>query len=203
MSPAPAPGWSAFWGLYETGEWEADTKAWLQNLQPGDLFVDIGAWIGPVTMWALEREATVIAIEPDPIAATMLHVNAPDAEIWEAAVTLRDEFTHLEVHSGDSTSCLAPQGHRVQGLTLATILEGRVPKMLKMDVEGYETTLAPAIVPWLAQNDVALQISLHGEILPRELFDDYAYVDWPEGTWGEVWAYNDFAKFTPKSSKCR
>lgn len=195
----PAPGWGDFWGKWEDGSWEPDTKAWIQQLNPGDLFVDIGAWIGPVTLWALERGAYVIAIEPDPKAQFHLFNNlslsqgqrtAKQLEIWPGAVTINGGPAKIDRISGDSQTHIADVGTPIESWTLEHILGARIPKLLKMDVEGYETELAPAIMPFLGKHKVPVQISLHGNILERYLFKDYEYVDWPDQAWGEVRAYN-------------
>jgi hypothetical protein len=59
--------WS-YWDLFCDGRWEAATlKAIDDNLPEGGLLFDVGAWIGPMTLWsAKNRRARVISLEPDP-----------------------------------------------------------------------------------------------------------------------------------------
>lgn len=40
-------------------------QAWRALLRPGDLFIDVGAYVGVYTLWAAELGAAVIAVEPD------------------------------------------------------------------------------------------------------------------------------------------
>lgn len=201
-----------FWHVWRSGEWEPDTKAWLASvLEPGDLFVDAGAWIGPVSLWALELGAYVIAIEPDPVACVELRRVLADgeadhsAEIWPVAVVAEEGEEAWLAPSpraggamGDSMSVTCavselPDARRVPSRTLPEILYGRVPVACKIDVEGYETRLAPVVVPWLVERNCAVQISCHGRLpdLGLEGVDAFDTVFVPDPRWGEF-------RLTPK-----
>jgi FkbM family methyltransferase len=179
-------GWDTFWRLHASGAWEPHTRALIQRLQPGDVFVDIGAWIGPVTLWALERGAHVIAIEPDPIAADELRRRAPAAEIWEGALDTRIGHARIASNArdggqlGDSMSRLSTDGVIVvQTWTLQDVLGDRAPALVKIDVEGHEAELLPTVAPWLAERGVPLQVSFHGVRPARAWFAGYSAVRWP------------------------
>jgi FkbM family methyltransferase len=47
----------------------------LSRLRKGDLFIDIGAWIGWTTLAAAAHGATVMAFEPDPASRAQLKSN--------------------------------------------------------------------------------------------------------------------------------
>jgi len=64
----PRSVWSEFWERFDQGLWEPRTLQKLSALRDGDLFVDIGAWIGPTTLAAAVNGARVLAFEPDPVA---------------------------------------------------------------------------------------------------------------------------------------
>ncbi len=179
--------WQKFWELWRSGGWEPDTKALLaRTLEPGDLFLDIGAWIGPVTLWALECGANVIAIEPDPVALPELSRQvAPYAdrvEIWAGALALERGCLQLAPKTGygDSMSRVAESGVEVQCWTLPEILGDRRPKLAVMDIEGYEMTLLPEVAPYLASLGCALQVALHTDVPPREWFAGYRDVYLPK-----------------------
>jgi FkbM family methyltransferase len=190
-------GWPEFWDLWATDRWEVATHNVLREvLTPGDIFLDIGAWIGPVTIWAHQLGARVIAVEPDPVAyeelRTVVPRKPPFVEAWPGALTIDGGTVRLapnpkpEGAFGDSMSRIADEGIKVVSWTLEQILNGRVPKLMKMDVEGYEVTLMPAIIDWLTEHNVALHISCHGEVLDRQLFAGYREVRMPEHTWGDI-----------------
>src|SRR2546421_326795 len=68
----------------------AEMRAWQRLLRPGTLFVDARANIGIYTLWALQRGADVIAVEPVPEAVLHLRrnlaLNGVHAEILTAAL---------------------------------------------------------------------------------------------------------------------
>jgi FkbM family methyltransferase len=190
---SPQELFERFWELYESGDWEPQTRALIEEvLQPGDLFVDIGAWIGPVTLWALECGARVIAVEPDPMALPELRRCVPDSvEVWEGAVAVQSGTAGLrpnhDLDLGKSVSRLvADGGIQVRTWTLAEILGDRVPSLVKVDIEGYEMELLPAILPDLAAAEVSIQVALHGVLPEYDWFSGYRDVAIPEDPYGIV-----------------
>ena len=187
-------GWDAFWDLWDSGLWEPDTHRLIKDtLEPGDLFLDVGAWIGPTTMWALEAGAAVIAVEPDPIAGAYLSSYLLVlADLWLGALTVDGGEVVLAPNPkdggffGDSMSRIGEIGIPVESWTLDQILGDRVPKMVKIDVEGYEVELMPSIAPRLAEMGCVVQVSCHGEILDRSLFNGWSEVTMPIDPWGDV-----------------
>jgi len=72
-----------FWARVASGGWEPRTFDWFEQLiDPERVVLDIGAWIGPTTLFAATRARRVFAVEPDPIASHSL----------EQHVTLNPEF---------------------------------------------------------------------------------------------------------------
>lgn len=200
-------GWPEFWGLWSDGRWEVATRELLREiLTPGDIFLDVGAWIGPVSLWADKFGAQVIAVEPDPVAFAELQFRIgglPGVELWPGALTVNggpvclapnpkpegafgDSMSRIHDDSGVVLNACPEHGQMVRSWTLAQIMDTRVPDFMKMDVEGYEVTLVPAIIDWLTDHKVALQISCHGEVLDRKLFAGYREVRMPEHTWGDI-----------------
>lgn len=185
-----------FWREYESKGWEAATRRFVERiLKPGDLFVDVGAWIGPVTLWALEQGARVVAVEPDPVALVELTRRVPEeVEIWEGAVAREAGTAWLKpnfgLELGKSVSRLSAEGEvRVRTWTLQEVLGERVPALVKVDVEGYEKELLPAIAPFLAGLGVPLQAELHGVSAEAEWFDGYDNVQMPDDLEGAVRAW--------------
>lgn len=175
--------WKSFWDLYRRDGWEPETQALVRaTLKPGDLFVDIGAWIGPVTLWALDCGAEVIAIEPDPVALEELHRRVPaEVEIHECALSTERGTTRLAAATayGDSMSKVSRDGIQVSCLTLPEILSGRHPAMVTMDIEGYELTILPEVAPYLASLGTTLMVALHTALPDPAWFSDFSRVDMP------------------------
>ena len=177
--------WAKFWQFYERGAWEPETQALVRSvLKPGDLFVDIGAWIGPVTLWALDCGAEVIAIEPDPVALDELYRRMPpEVEIWDCALGIDPGLALLSLTTayGDSMSKIGSKiGLPVKMSTLPEILDGRWPKMATMDIEGYELTILPEVAPYLASLGTTLMVALHTALPDPAWFKDYSRVDMPK-----------------------
>jgi FkbM family methyltransferase len=122
--------------------------AWKRALEPGSLFVDVGANVGLYTIWCIESGAEVIALEPSRIARerllSNLKLNGYRAEVVPAALgetegTLRltselDNQNHLLL-SGDSDGV---ESEVVTVLTLDELAGDRTIDGLKVDVEGAE-----------------------------------------------------------------
>lgn len=73
---------------------EPDTIAWIDSMQPGETFVDIGANIGIYTIYAAKRGLNVIAFEPEAqnyaLLCRSIMVNELDAAAY--CIGLSDEF---------------------------------------------------------------------------------------------------------------
>lgn len=175
--------WAEFWRRYDAGRWEPETRELLrQTLHSGDLFVDIGAWIGPVTLWALECGAEVIAIEPDPVAAKELRRNVGEkVEIWEGAVAPERGKVRIAPRGdlGNSMTRVSESGYLVEAWPLSDILGDRVPALVKVDIEGYETELLPTLAPFLARLRASLAVALHDAMPDPEWFAGFEMVEMP------------------------
>jgi FkbM family methyltransferase len=123
----------------------------LHALRPGDLFVDVGANVGAYTVLAAGGAgAHVLAIEPIP--ATFGHlidnihlnglekmVQVENVGVWAVPGTLRfstgfDCTNHVVTEAESSLPYL-----EVRVETLDALLGARLPALIKIDVEGFET----------------------------------------------------------------
>lgn len=189
--------WAQFWDQFEAGSWEPQTTALFDDiLRPGKLLVDFGAWIGPTALWAANRGARVIAIEPDPVAREALEDNiaANDfdelVDVVAGAISTQTGSAHL-YHApvgefGDARSRLTARGITVRTWTLPDLLaeKGISPEdvsLVKMDVEGLETMLCPTLGPWLAEHGISAMIELHGGYPEPQWFADFGVVRYPAG----------------------
>ncbi|MGD9752995.1 MAG: FkbM family methyltransferase [Acidimicrobiia bacterium] len=78
-----------FWTLFADGGFEPETLAVLgAELGPGDALLDIGAWIGPMTLAAAAAGAAVVAVEADPVAVAALTANVAANPELAPAVTV-------------------------------------------------------------------------------------------------------------------
>ena len=120
----------------------------LHFLRPDDLFIDIGANIGSYTVLASGVVgARSWAVEPDPSTVERLarnvEVNGIDDKVVVYPFALGDREGDVAFTIGlDTVNRVAAAGEpgtrMVRQRTLDALTEGVEPKMIKMDVEGYE-----------------------------------------------------------------
>lgn len=176
-----------FWAKVEAGLWEPETLAAIRTLlaAPGrapGFFLDIGAWIGATALFAAAEGARVRALEADPAALEQLRANlavnpALAARIEVLPNALAPQTGSLRMGArrkpGDSMSSLlladeSEQTWDVEAITPAQVaasLPHGIELLVKLDIEGGEYALLPAMGPLLARADRGMILSFH----PRAL----------------------------------
>ena len=143
-----------------------EMQAWKRALEPGSLFVDVGANVGLYTIWCIEAGAEVIAVEPSRTArerlTSNLELNDYSAEIVPAALgetegtlqltTELDNQNHL-VLSGNSDEAATEE---VPVLTLDGLVGDRTVDGLKVDVEGAELLVLKGAERLLSERRIKL-----------------------------------------------
>lgn len=142
-------GFQALSGNYYFGVAEPDAMPFvLHVLRADDLFIDIGANGGAYTVLASgEKKAHTVAIEAAPDTFIGLNKNIrlnnldTMVEAWNVAIS--DKNGYLPFTTGDhATNRVSfddrPDIVQVEAKTLDTILNGRIPTILKLDIEGHE-----------------------------------------------------------------
>lgn len=133
--------------IAECGVWEEGVADAVEKyVEPGMLFLDMGAHIGFFSCLAAQRGAKVIAVEPHPAHFHVLLRNTIGLAVEPHNVALwgHDGFADMEmVDVGNSgSSWMTPQPRttsvRVPCRTLDTVLAGRQPDVIKSDIEGAE-----------------------------------------------------------------
>lgn len=168
----------AFWGpLWERG-WEQETLDVVDAfVKPGTTFVDVGAWIGPISMWAARLGAKVVAAEPDPVARELLERNCRQngylVKILPVCVSDEDGRAGLEEQHGlGSSMTRTVEGTEIEAVTLQTLFAREVSgkcSLVKMDVEGHEAKILPKAGPFLAERGIPLYVSMHQPWWPVSL----------------------------------
>jgi FkbM family methyltransferase len=163
--------WS-YWDLFCDGRWEPKTLDLIDALLPrGGLMFDIGAWIGPMSLWAAKnRDAEVLALEPDPEAYKQLVANVKANELEHQVICLNQALSadgkpaRLAMQNpGDSCSSLTQTGQssiEVNTITFDELLDYGTPDLIKMDIEGGESLVIPDGMK-LSKLTMPIIISLH------------------------------------------
>lgn len=101
-----------FWTHVDSGQWESSTlNVITKNLKKGDVYIDIGAWIGPTVLAAASTGCTVHAYEPDPVAFAELSANVAANKtdnITLNNVALFDRHGEMSFGSGRATLWATP-----------------------------------------------------------------------------------------------
>ena len=174
---------AAFWDRVTAGDWEPDSFRVLDRmLLPGCTFVDVGAWIGPLTLYAATVAGCCHAFEPDPVARAALEANlrlnpalARRVVVHAEAVAARPGPVRLgnitSERGGDSMSSLlfagADTGWEVPSVTLSEVLTmvATTPAsplgLVKIDIEGSEVEVLEAALEMIEDQHPPLFLSVH------------------------------------------
>jgi FkbM family methyltransferase len=177
-----------FWAKVEAGRWEQSAFAFLDRwLDENTAFLDCGAWVGPMSLYAAFRARRVVAVEADPAALDQLRRNLTANPELAGKITVVPKALSpwsgpvgmgARRKPGDSMSSLlladADHSWTVTAITpeeLVKLLPGDDPLVVKMDLEGAEYGLLPHFGEVLRASS-ALHLSLHPEFLVEALKGD-------------------------------
>ena len=168
------------WTSAESGSWEPGTLRFITSQGVhGRAFVDIGAWIGQTALVAASSGMKVHAFEPDPVAFLALRTNvALNPQIVNLISISNSAFSrkggtaelYQEGKYGNSKSSLVKplrgSGVKVDAVDGEAFLSSdTVPtgSIIKIDIEGGEYSLLPAIRKVIVRKKLTLMLSTHPE----------------------------------------
>jgi FkbM family methyltransferase len=167
-------GWD-FWSAFED-HWEPGIEDTLAaHLRKDSTFLDVGAWVGPVTLLAARTCAHVHAVEPDPIArqalkATVGRQRRKNITVHPEAIAASDGTIRIgrrpDRAFGDSmtSAIFAEDAIEVPALSLDSLIQREQMSdigLVKMDIEGGEESVLPSAAPFLAAIGVPLLLATH------------------------------------------
>ncbi|MBI1346073.1 FkbM family methyltransferase [bacterium] len=169
-----------FWYQLDQGRWEPETLQILDTmLTPDSCYWDVGAWIGPTALYASGLCRQVIAFEPDPFAFRVLQRNIngnhlENVQLQPAAVGATSGELKLAPPQGSNlgssvTSVLFADRVTKDFVTAevhhpATWIHEHhlpVPDAMKIDIEGAEFDLIPALGEFFEEYRPRVYLSLH------------------------------------------
>ncbi len=170
-------GHDEFWDRCASG-WESTTfEALTSCLGAGKTFIDVGSWIGPMTLVAAACGAQVVAYEPDPAATDELAENVAANPGFDELVSIERSALWTStgtrqlrggpVGLGESMSSFTGRAGRVGSITVATIDARQAARswpadaLVKIDVEGAEYRLLPRLRPFIAEHHPTMVLSVH------------------------------------------
>ena len=148
------------------------------RLRTDDIMWDIGGHVGQVALYASRKCRHVLCFEPDPVALESLYWHIDRNKVKNITVinsALMERTGFVEMGSfwdseglGQSVTSSRPAPGtnivKVPGLgpgAWGEWLRGAPPSLIKMDIEGGEFDLLPAMGEWLRENRPKLLLSFH------------------------------------------
>ena len=166
----PDPHYGNFWNLF-VADWEPTTLRWIKEFgNPNKSFLDIGAWVGPTSLWASKFYKTVHSYEPDPTAFRFLEenvsMNASNVVLCNAAITSDGEPVSLFSRDGLGSSMTSMYTGEYSGVGANSVkfseaLNAGDFSLIKVDIEGGERLIIDSLVEELSKNPVPLIFSFH------------------------------------------
>lgn len=176
------------WLIMQDGTWESETFQILNTfVRPNDTMLDMGAWIGPISLYCAGRVKKCYSFEPDPVAFKIFTRNislnqhlVDKIQPMNMAITTDGQPVRLySRHShGDSGSSLLKRVKSVNDFVdvPSTTFQNFINTnnltridFIKMDVEGSEFSLLPQMAPYLASHKPTMLVSFHHHILCESL----------------------------------
>lgn len=164
-----------FWEAFQAGHWGSDLMQMSDDLlAEDDLVFDIGAWIGPFTLWQAARNRRVVAFEPNPVAYLTLTENISRNDWLGSKVTasigaITPARGRARMYAFEGSWTLLPFGPpvRIWGQTIedAVTLYGE-PALVRMAIHGGESLVLPAIGPLLRQLGAKILMTRSGPETP-------------------------------------
>jgi FkbM family methyltransferase len=174
-------GYIPFWDDLITGEWELETFEIIDYfVLENSKTMDVGCWIGPISLYMAAKGAQVYSIDPDPIAYKRLIENlklnpALNLRIhpFNVAITSKTQKVNLYARKeyGYSSSSILKRTRdtagniSVEGICFEEFI--RLANLnqidfIKMDIEGEEFEVLPDIIPAMEKLGLpTIYISFH------------------------------------------
>jgi FkbM family methyltransferase len=167
-----------YWSSVSNGVWEPQTfNVFDKFIDSTHSIIDIGAWIGPTTLYGCQLAKHCHAIEPDPVAFKKLKYNVALNPTLQSKISLYNTCLSSETGKarffsastfGDSRSSLvlkeSDKSVEVDSITLEDLMrQNNITdcNFIKMDVEGSELVILPNIRDYLKREKPTLYLSLH------------------------------------------
>ncbi|TCP70105.1 FkbM family methyltransferase [Baia soyae] len=191
------------WNLMGSNGWEEHTFNILDRFLSVDhTYLDIGAWVGPTALYGAHLSKHVYAIEPDQVAFAEFKQNldlnpllSSKTTPINAALSGKSETINLYSNGafGNSMSSIMPTGsddsYTVEGITISDLMNKyniNDLNFIKMDVEGSEYFLVPAMEEFLESEKPTLYLSFHPPFLIGNLHREYPDVNEANNKFNEI-----------------
>jgi FkbM family methyltransferase len=173
-----------FWNAYESGEWERTALKFMLEHRKGAVFLDIGSWIGPVSLLMSKYYEKVITVDFDPVANKSFRHNLSlnkTSNVTLHEIGLSDRAGKATVNADDLGSSETSLYGKPLGKTLEVDLIrfdefiNRLPErdrigFIKIDCEGAEYKFLDQVYRFASRQKVMVTISYHPFVLRRPYY---------------------------------
>jgi len=164
-----------YWPRLQRGGWEPSTFKVLNRLINNQTTVyDIGAWMGPISLYAATQGARqVFSFEPDRNAVAILRHNVElnshyPIQVEHRCISTKPERVAMELETGGSGARIVRnQGEgTVECVVLLPWVEAYpAPHFIKVDTEGGERELLPSWKEWVPTIKPHIFVSMHRQLV--------------------------------------
>jgi FkbM family methyltransferase len=181
-----------YWRYFRSGKWEPDTFDIIDAfISSNNCVVDLGCWIGPLTLYVAGKGAYVHAVDPDPEAYQLLIKNldlnpsfVERIKPHKVAISKKNGHAvlHAREHYGKSSSSLLLRTRdristiKSKTYSLKTFLEvNAIEKIdfLKIDIEGGEFEIVDQLLELKKKRKFKnLLLSLHYDHLNESIYQN-------------------------------
>ena len=174
--------YDSLWRMMEDGVWEPETLDIMERyLSDGGRFVDIGAWVGPTSLFAASLGSEVEAFEPHPeniknlkrnikVASFIKSIKVHEYGLWK---TTGKQMLYATVGKTSGASIIPsrfskfPVSIKLRNLDEITELNKDNLSLIKMDIEGAEYELLYYLLNKLNKANPPVLLSLHPHKVDR------------------------------------
>jgi FkbM family methyltransferase len=165
---------ASFWNKYVEGKWEPQTLDFLVKNKRNGYFLDLGSWIGPISLLMSKHYEKVISVDFDPVALEHFKQNIEQNKIdnietinvglsnKKGSVRLNEDFF------GSSETSLfyanEKEGREVKLIRfkeLVDSIEKEKISFIKIDIEGGEFKILNDVYKFIGKNKTMVLVSYH------------------------------------------
>jgi FkbM family methyltransferase len=180
---AATPTEENFWTEFSNGRWEQVSLQFMIDHRKGATFVDIGSWIGPVSLLMSQLYRNVVSVDFDPVANKKFRKNLELNNVKNVSlheIGLSDAEGTLRVNADDLGSSMTSIYGQVNDNSIEVKVQrfdefmGSLPVadvgFIKIDVEGAEYKFLPQVYRFIRRTGATALVSYHPFVLRKPLY---------------------------------
>jgi FkbM family methyltransferase len=187
-----SPAEQQFWDAYTSHQWEYQSLCFMMDNRRRSVFLDIGSWIGPVSLLMAKLYEKVVAVDMDPVANEKLRKNLAlnrlsNVAIHPIALSNRSELVSVNSsYFGSSmTNLYTPPGDAGSAVNtirfdefVRSLAERDQIGFIKIDCEGAEYKFLFQVYAFVRKQRIMAHISYHPFVLKKPRYYFVKLIHW-------------------------